>query len=320
MTLGTDAVIAGVDLGGTKIQVAVSHRGEVSGTAKTPTPDSGAHEVTQAIRRAVFDALTDAGSSLDALAGVGVGAPGRIEGDVVSHSPNIPGLGEPYPLGRQLSELLGGVAVTLENDVTAATLGELNRGAGRPFRHVLGVFVGTGVGGGIAFDRSIVRGRGAAGEIGHVIVKPEGRRCGCGGRGHLEAYAGKAGIERHAQKQVDGGASTVLLDLMRERGREHLTSGMIARALARGDELTKSLVDDAVWALGVGLASVQNLLDVDAIVLGGGLADRLGEPFRARISDAMEPLLFVRQRPPALVASELGDLSGAIGAIVLASD
>lgn len=315
---GSATIVAGVDLGGTKIQTVVARAGEIVGRARQATPDSGADDVAEAIAESVRRAIDDAGAPIGGLHAVGIGAPGRIEGGVVSHGPNIAGLKEPFPLGPAVSGALGGVEVMIDNDVAVATLGELGRGAGRPFRNLLGVFVGTGVGGGLVIDGELWKGRGAAAEIGHVTVKPDGRRCGCGGRGHLEAYAGRAAMEARARRAANDGRTTVLFDLMAERGRDRMTSGIIARALDRGDELAVELVNDAVWALGLALATAQNLLDVEAIVLGGGLAERFGQPFVDRIADEMRPLLFVPDDPPAVLAAELGDLSGAIGALVLA--
>ena len=97
-----------------------------------------------------------------------------------------------------------------------------------------------------------------------------------------------------------------------------MSSGIIARALERDDELAAELIDEAVWALGLALSTAQNLLDLEAIIIGGGLGERLGPPFVDRVAEAMRPRLFVPDRPPAVIAAELGDLAGAIGALVLA--
>ena len=249
---------------------------------------------------------------------MGIGAPGRALDGVVSNSPNVVGMREPFPLGPRVSLALGGAPVHVDNDVTVATLGELERGAGRPFDSMLGVFVGTGVGGGLVFERRVWRGRGAAAEIGHVTVKPDGRRCGCGGLGHLESYAGRASMQAKAERLVAQGEHTVLFDLMARHGRDRMTSGIIERALKHGDAMTERLMDQAIWALGLALSSAQNLLDVDAIIVGGGLAERFGRAFVDRIADQMQPLLFSPDRPPTVLPAELGDLSGAMGAIVLA--
>ena len=144
-------------------------------------------------------------------------------------------------------------------------------------------------------------GRGAAGEIGHTVVKRGGARCGCGRRGCLEAYAGRAAMEAHARKLVEEGAKTVLFELMEERGRTRLTSGVWAHALEKDDHVAARLIHRAVASLGAGIASAINLLDVEAVVIGGGLGTRLGEPYAERIAKAMEPHLFVPERPPAVL-------------------
>jgi glucokinase len=177
--------------------------------------------------------------------------------------------------------------------------------------------VGTGVGGGLILNGKLREGRGAAGEIGHVVVKPGGRLCSCGRRGCLEAYAGRTSMERRARALVKRGRKTQLFRIMKKRGRQRLSSGVYARALAKGDKMAKQLIDEAAWALGVGIASAQNLLDLEAIVVGGGLGDRLGQPFVDQIVEQMTPHLFADD-PPVILRTELGDLSGAVGAAVLA--
>jgi glucokinase len=310
---------AGVDLGGTKIQTVVVDGEVVVGSDRVPTPATGADEVIAAITGSIASSLD--GSATSDLAGIGIGSPGAIDATrgVVSRSPNVAGFQHEVPLGPKVSEALGGVPVRLDNDVRVAMLGEHERGAGRPYRDVLGVFVGTGVGGGLVLDGTLRDGRGAAGEIGHTIVKPKGRRCSCGRRGHLEAYAGRGCMEARARKLADHGRHTDLFDIMRAKGKTRLSSGVIANALHHHDHVAESLVDDAVWALGIALSSTQNLLDLEAIVIGGGLGDRLGQPFVDRIVADMAPRLFVPERPPAVVTTELRDLSGAVGAAVLAS-
>ena len=282
----------------------------------------GREDVSAAIGDAVTKALADAGAQLSDLTALGIGAPGTIDSEAgtVSSSPNLPGFQglEAVPLGAMVSQALGGVVVKLDNDVRVAILGEWKRGAGRGYRHLLGVWVGTGVGGGLVLDGALYEGQGAAGEIGHTIVKPGGRVCSDGRRGHLEAYAGRGQMEAHARHLVKEGHKTELFDIMERKGRTRLSSGVWAAALEKKDKMAVELVDDAVRALAVGLASVQNLLALEAIVIGGGLADRLGPPFVERIREEMQPLLFVPDHPPTLLSSEFGDLAGAVGAAVLA--
>jgi glucokinase len=316
------AVTAGVDMGGTKIQTAIVRAGKAIGQARLPTPQGGPAEVLQAIQETIATAAAAAGVKPDALAGIGVGFPGAYDaasGDVLS-AVNIPAFQKRFPLGGKLAAAYGGVVVTLDNDVRAAMFGEHRAGAGRPFQNLLGVFVGTGVGGGVILDGAMRRGRGAAGEIGHTVVKDGGRPCGCGRKGCLEAYAGRGRIELMARKLMERGEKTILFELMEQKGRDRLTSGVIAAALDRGDKMATKLIKEAVWALGLALASAQNLLDLEAIVIGGGLGDRLGQPFVDRVAVAMKPHLLLDDRPPKMLGTELGDLSGAVGAALLALD
>jgi glucokinase len=151
-----------------------------------------------------------------------------------------------------------------------------------------------------------------------MVVKPGGRLCSDDRRGHLEAYAGRGRMEVRARRLVEEGQKTILFDLMKKKGRPRLSSGVIAEALQRGDKMAQSLVDEAVWALGVALASAQNLLALEAVIVGGGLGDRLGEPFVRRVEAEMRPQLFAPDDAPAMLTTEFGDLSGAVGAAVLA--
>jgi glucokinase len=311
----------GLDLGGTKIQAAVVGEGKtILGAARRETPGHGGPEaVARELKAALLAAAEDAAVGVGELEAVGVGAPGLVdtEAGTVAGSPNIEGLGKPFPLAAVLEQELG-VRVRVHNDVAAAVEAELQHGAGRDVSSFLGVFWGTGVGGGIVFDRTLWRGRGAAGEIGHVVAKPGGRHCGCGRRGCVEAYAGRGQLEERA-RVLARKHKTVLFDIQRERGRPRLTSGVWHRALEHDDELARRLLERAVRALGVGVASALNLLDVEAVVLGGGLGLKLGDPWLERIRDATMPHLFTSSRPPVFRLSELGDEGGALGAALLAA-
>lgn len=317
----TTKLVAGIDLGGTKIQTVVLNGEEIVGRFRVPTPQNGAESVLAAMAESVKSALHYGEQPLSALKAIGVGSPGVIEGTTVASSPNVPGFEVgPIPVGEELSRSLGGKHIAVDNDVRVAVLGEWKRGAGRPFKDFMGVFVGTGVGGGLILDGELRTGLGAAGEIGHTLVRDGGRRCGCGKRGHLEAYAGRRSIEATARRWRARGQRTKLFDIMEQRGRDRATSGVIAKALAKHDAVTVHLIDQAVWALGIALANAQNLLDLQAIILGGGLGDRLGTPFVDRVAEAMAPRLHVADRPPRVLPTELGDLAGAVGAAVLAGE
>jgi glucokinase len=319
--MATTTVAAGVDLGGTKIQTVVLRDEKVVGSARVRTPQTGdPADVIDAIVGTIGTSLEVGALTDDDLGGIGIGTPGEIDvrAGAVLLAANVPGFTDRVELGPRVSAAFNGVEVTVGNDVSVGVLGEHRRGAGRPFENLLGVWVGTGVGGGLVIDGELYDGRGAAGEIGHMVAKPGGRRCSCGRRGCVEAYAGRASMERRARRLVERGHKTSLFRIMRKRGRERLTSGVYAMALKHGDLMTHKLIKDATWALGIGLASAQNLLDLEAIIVGGGLGDRLGQPFVDRIVEQMTPHLFVSDKPPVAICTELGDLSGAVGAAVLA--
>jgi glucokinase len=310
----------GIDLGGTKVQaVVVAPRGAVLGESRLPTPTTGGPpDVAATMVEALREAAERAGTATSELDGVGVGSPGAVadaEG-TVAKARNLPNWEEPYPLRDALADELG-VHVRLGNDVQVATDAEFALGAGRPYSSILGVFWGTGVGGGIVLNKKPWLGRSAAGEIGHVVVRMRGRRCPCGRRGCMEAYSGRLALERRARKLQADGRKTRLFEIMEKRGRDRLTSGVWARALEAEDSVAVELIDEAIAALGAGIASAVNLLDVEAVTIGGGMGVRLGEPYVARIRSAMSPHLFVDSDPPAVHLAALGDLGGAIGASLL---
>lgn len=309
----------GLDLGGTNIQAVVTDGGAtVVGRARRDTPRRGGpeavlHELAEAMRAA----LDAAGVEPMALSGIGVGVPGSIDSrkGTVLRVTNIEGWREPYALGPALAEELGR-PVTIGNDVTVAVEGERQFGAGRGFDSFLGVFWGTGVGGGIVMGGRLLTGRGSAGEIGHVCVKPGGRRCACGLRGCVEAYAGRGALEARARTEARK-RKTALFEIGAKRGRERLTSGVWLRALEQGDEVARELLEQAVTALGVGIGSAVTLLDVEAVVVGGGLGERLGADWLQRVEEAANEHTFFRPSPTYVLA-ELGDLGGAIGASLAA--
>jgi glucokinase len=309
---------AGLDLGGTKIQAVVTDGGsEVLGRARRETPRKGGPEaVVFELAEAVRGALDDAGVEPMGLRGVGVGAPGSIDSGagVVMQVPNIEGWDGPFALGPALATALER-PVAIGNDVSVAVEAERRFGAGRAVDSFLGVFWGTGVGGGIVADGRMLHGRGSAGEIGHVCAKPGGRRCNCGLDGCVEAYAGRGALEERA-RELAKERKTALFEIMEKRGRDRLTSGVWLRALEAGDPLARELIERAVQALGVGIGVAVTLLDVEAVVIGGGLGERLGPEWLEKIERAASEHTFFKDAPVYRFA-ELGDLGGAIGASLL---
>ena len=303
---------AGIDLGGTKIEaIVLDDRDAVVATARHPTPQTGGAE---AIVAAMGDAVREAAAAVGgvaALKGVGVGSPGLVdqEAGTVARAGNLSDWEEPFPVAQRLSGLLG-VPVRLGNDVAVALDAEIALGAGREHPSFLGVWWGTGVGGSLVLDGRRIPG----GEFGHMVIRLRGALCGCGRHGCIEAYAGRGSMERRARLLQERGVKTELFKIAKKRERTVLTSGVWEKALEEGDAVAARLIERAICALAAGAASVRNLVEIDAVVLGGGLGTRFGTGAAERIAAAMQPHLFVPDRAPAVVPAALGDQGGAIGA------
>lgn len=315
------ATYGGIDLGGTKIQTIVMRTGDhtVLGQARRLTPhEGGPPAVIDALVECMREAAAAAQLEVSQLDGIGAGVPGEVDqrAGTLARAGNLPEWEDRVPLAAMLRERLG-VSAKLGNDVSVATNAELLLGAGRGAKSLLGVFWGTGIGGGVVLDGELWHGRGDAGEIGHMVIKQGGARCTCGRRGCVEAYAGRRAMEAKARRLVAKGHHTDLFEIMRERERDTLSSGVWAHALAHDDKLAQRLIERAVQALGSGIASAVNLLDVELVLLGGGLGTRFGEPMLARLQQAMKPHLLKDEHPPTMRLASLGDLGGAIGAALL---
>jgi glucokinase len=311
----------GIDLGGTKIQTAViDAAGTVKGEARRPTPTVGTPaDVAKAMAEAMTEAAKGAGVESGDLQGVGVGSPGDADEKtgVVSGARNLPGWEKSFPLGETLEKELG-TSVRIGNDVQVATEAEYHLGAGQGFDSLIGVFWGTGVGGGLILGGKPWLGRGAAGEIGHMVVKRGGARCPCGRRGCMEAYAGRKAMEDEAKRRHEDGDKTDLFKLMEKHEKPRLTSSIWDRAIDNGDKVATELIERAIEALGTGVASAINLLDPEAIIIGGGLGLRFGERYMDALLQEMRKHVFFETMPEVKMAA-LGDLGGAVGASLLVS-
>jgi len=303
----------GVDLGGTKVAAAlVDGDHAVHRRHRVPTPDGP---------DGVIDAVVTVVRELDAGdAPVGVGVPGPVRDGVLMTAPNLAGFERPVPVRDRLAAALG-VPVLVENDASAGAVGEWVAGAGRGARSLLGVWLGTGVGGGLVLDGRPFHGAfGGAGELGHMCVRQGGALCGCGRRGCIEAYAGRARMEEAVRAATAKGRHTVLLDLAAAKGRDRMTSGVWRDALEVGDELATATLDEAVAALGAGVGAAINLLDLDTVVVGGGLAEKLGVGLVERIAAAVRPFLLAGDADRRYALAQLGDDAGVVGAAALARD
>lgn len=302
----------GVDIGGTNIEVGlVDQKHKVSARAKGTTPSAGPEEFVKLISKLV----DKVGGEPAAL---GVGVPGVISDNVLVKAPNLPGWSEKTDFRGMLAKKLG-VPVGLGNDVDVGLLGEWVAGAAKGGDYVLGVWMGTGVGGSLILDGRPYHGAsGGAGEFGHLIVHHDGALCTCGRRGCVEGYGGRRAMERTIEHRIAAGFETTIDDIRKKKGKGHFTSGVWQEALESKDPLATAMFRDAVTAVGVGVASAINLLDLDHVVIGGGFAEKLGTGLTAAIEEVARPLMLRPSLDLTVVPAKLGDDSGVVGAAALA--
>ena len=304
-------LVAGVDVGGTNVEGGlVDDDHAVSATSKSPTADS-------------VDGVVDAVVSLveelpERPLAVGVGIPGVVSKGRVLAVPNLEGWSDDTDVVGMLSERLG-VPVAVGNDAQVGLLGEWVAGVAKGARDVLGVWWGTGIGAGLVLDgRPFEGATGGAGELGHVQVRPGGALCGCGRRGCVEAYAGRRMMTEAARRMVEAGRESSLFEIMDEKDKPRPTSSVWEEALDDGDELALELFDVAVEALGAAVGSAMNLLDVELVVLGGGLPEKMGADLAERVAEHARPVVLHDPEGLRIEVSELGDDAGVVGAAWLA--
>lgn len=319
----------GIDLGGTKILAGVVDltSGAVLARAKKRTKsDQGPDELLDRLGDAAEEALDGARLPKQArVATVGVAAAGQVDPrqGVLRAAPNLGGQID-LAIGPTLRRRLDR-PVRLGNDVQTAALGELRFGAGQGAARLLCVFVGTGIGGALLRDGALDRGVTAtAGELGHMVIDASGRYCGCGGRGHLEAYASRTAIARALVAELGRGRDSVLRRLLDEEGEgvavTAIRSGLLARAVAERDELTLEVLHEAARYLGLGLASAINFYNPDRIVLGGGVVEALPQFVELVAPIARREALPAAAAGVEIAGSRLGDDAGIVGAALLGAD
>ncbi|HWO94413.1 MAG TPA: ROK family protein [Dehalococcoidia bacterium] len=312
---------AGIDIGGTKIlSIVAQDDGRIIGEQQIATPVNAEPAVVlndaAACARAAADLAGVPWSDI-AAAGIAIAGPADYNRALVTESPNLPAWRN-VPAGAIIGELLGRPAL-LENDANAAALGEHRFGAGQGTRHMVYLTVSTGIGGGIIIDGRLYRGAsGSAGEFGHMVVQPDGARCGCGNHGCLETVASGTAIERDAAQALAEGYSGPLarmLDASREMRAE-----FVEAAAKEGDEVAAAIIRTAGERFGVGLAAIVNILNPEVIVVGGGVSN-MGERYLGPAEEAMRRHAFdLPARAVELRLAALGKYSAALGAVVLASE
>lgn len=308
--------IVGIDLGGTNMQIGVvDAEGKIIGTSRRKTKaDEGMERVLDRLVEGVERACDDAGIKTAELAAVGIGAPSpvEIETGTVLEAVNL--RWTDVPLAAILSERLG-APVFVDNDVNVAVYGEWRAGAGQGVNDLLGVWVGTGVGGGLILNGRLYHGATfTAGEIGHVTLFP---RAAFGNRS-LENNCSRTAVVNRLVGLIRANHKSVLSKLPPET-LANMKSRIVAEAYRNGDELVRTVVDDAAELLGISIAGAVTLLGLPRVVLGGGLTEAVGEPFIDAVRESMRRHAFPqRARSVEVVASALEDDAGLLGAALIA--
>ncbi|WKW12699.1 ROK family protein [Pseudogemmatithrix spongiicola] len=316
-----DRYILGVDLGGTNIVVgAMSVDGTREfGMHEIPTraamgADAVVERIVQLIERVAAETMAATGASRDALLGVGIGSPGPLDRErgLVIFTPNLGW--RDFPLRDRVSEAVG-LPATLDNDANCATLGEWWRGAAQGGRNVVGLTIGTGIGGGLILDGRLYHGASdVAGELGHATIDSTGRRCGCGNYGCLEAYASGPAIAERAREALAGGEPSSMPALV-GGDLSRLTAALVYQAAREGDRLALEVVRETARLLGAGVANLLNIFNPDTVVLAGGVTqagDALFEPMRAEVRRrAFKPAVDACR----IVPGSLQGKAGVVGAI-----
>jgi glucokinase len=313
-------LLIGVDLGGTKILAGIfTPQLKLLQTAKLSTKaERGFDAVVERIARCVRDAADEADLSLKQVRAIGIGAPGAVDpesGEVI-FAPNLKW--KDAPLKKALEKALD-LPVFIENDCNICALGvhevELK---GKP-RNMIGLFLGTGIGGGLILDGKLYSGfNRTAGEVGHMVIQVGGPKCGCGNNGCFEALASRTALFREIQKAVKDGGKTVLTEMLGPDLTD-LKSGDLRKALRKGDKLVEKVVEDAAEYTGIAIANLINIFNPEVVVVGGGVIDALEDDMMSVIVEtALDYAMPGTTKGIEIIASKLGDLAGITGGAVLA--
>ncbi len=322
-----DPIVA-VDVGGTKILAVVvtGQRDIIARCKKKTKANKGMEAVLERVVRTIRGAVEEAHLRMEDIRAVGVGVPGPVDSTagVIYSAPNL-------GWGRvEVASLLGqqlGRPVFLGNDVNLCTLGESDLGAGRGVDNLIGVFVGTGIGAGIVIGGRLHEGMtGAAGEIGHMIIKYDGPKANTGWRGTLESLAARPAIIRRIVERIKDGkqsrltelAGAKLAQLNPEAAAAEIRSMMLATAYAEGDKVVRQAVDESATLVGLAIAGAVHLLNPRMIVVGGGVTEAIGQPYVDGVAEAVRANTFpVAHQDLRIVRAMLGDDAGVLGAACL---
>lgn len=309
----TKEVIAGIDIGGTKIAVGLADsKGRMLTLSRFPTRvELGPHRILANAVNEIEKLLKGSEARLTAI-GVGCAGPLDRRRGLILSPPNLPDW-DNFPVIRLLEERFN-VPAILDNDANAAALGEQRHGAGRGLSDIVYMTISTGIGGGIIIDGKIVHGvADGAGEVGHATVLPDGPPCGCGARGCLEALCSGTSIARRARERLSGGVGSSLATLRPDE----VTAKMVADAARDGDTLACEIWDETIYYLSIGIGNIVGTLAPEVVILGGGVStagDHLLEPLREQVRARVKMLPSEKIN---IMQAALGGESGIHGALIL---
>ena len=317
---GKTDYLVGVDLGGTKI-LAGAFNSSLScvGIAKVSTKaQRGPDAVIERVARCIRDAIDEADLDSKQVRGVGIGAPGAVDGETghVIFAPNLDW--HDVPLKKQLEKEIG-LPVFVGNDCTVAMQGVYVAELKSKPQNVVGVFLGTGIGGGLIINGKPYHGSGhTAGEIGHMVLDVSGPKCNCGNRGCFEALASRTAIFQRIKSGVKDGEKTILTEMLGD-GLDDLRSGDLRKAIRRGDKFVDSVIEEAAEYTGVAIGNLLNIFNPDMVVLGGGVIEALADEMMSIIIEtARDYAMPGTAKGVEIIASSLGDHAAITGGAVLA--
>lgn len=311
----------GIDLGGTKILTGLINveTGAVVEVFKKKTKtEEGCENIILRVVESIQKILDRKDLKKTDITSIGIGAAGQVnrkEGILIS-APNLDCYDVKF---RKILEKEFGIPVYLGNDVEVATIGEMTYGAGKGCKDFVCVFIGTGIGSGIVHDGSVYHGStGTAGEIGHIVLQPNGRACGCGANGCLEAYASRTAIAKRFSAMIKKGSKSILTPYYEDPDFK-LRSKYIKEAVDEDDELIINCLTEAADYLALGLASIVNFYNPEKIILGGGLIEAVDFYFELIAKKVRTNCLPLPANSLEVVRTKLGDSSGIVGAAVMAN-
>ena len=339
--LERDEYLIGVDVGGTKVMAIVldsafrvvgrakkkiraelKPKSDVKSKVKAKPDRSKELERPEArVISAMREAIADSKVDVQKIRGIGVGSPGPLDPDtgVIIDTPNLDW--KNFPLAQTLSDAFGGIPCAVDNDVNMGTYGEWHFGEVKNCKNVIGIFPGTGIGGGLILDGKLFRGfTGAAGEFGHMTIEVDGPYCGCGKRGCLEAVASRIAIsEQLAALAARGDAPTIFAECGTDLAK--IRSSVIVAAIKNGDKMVEGVVRKAAYYVGIAVGNLINVISPEAVVLGGGLVEAMGELYLDEVKRAVKDhaMPFLRKKIR-IVTAKLGDDAVAMGGAMLITE